>query len=414
MRVIRKFAVVAAIAATCAVAQAQEGLRDRDPVLQGAKKVATDLQSATAHYGPWYLLSRFQLSDLGYGQSYYTPTGDQSSGFSIGATAPQRLYFVPSRRVVLSAEAVPQYVWVDKGDASQFGYTTRGDAQFIFNHVYLDLFGTRSNELRPQTGEINRVVTVKERQAGVSGELKYSSRTSALFTAAYRDGRYPPDRLQPAGVRDALFTLDRTEHNYRLSVLHKTFPITSVILAGEQSEYAFVRASSRDAKRQYFGAGIVADTGEGTLHLEAGPGRLTFKQPGQKEFSGILVNASASRRLGERWRIGAALHRDLDFSIYRNNNYYILDRVGVSADWAVTRRLSMHFISDYGRDMYDVRFGTEPLRRDTISWNAIGWDYGVRRIRGGFDVGYYQRTTNVLDAEETDGIRMVVHLSFTP
>src|SRR5205807_68608 len=161
-----------------------------------------------------------------------------------------------------SAEAVPQYAWVDQGGGkSQFGYTTRGDAELIFNHVFLDFFGNRSDELRPLTGEINRVATVKERQIGVSGELKYSSRTSALFHADYRDNRYPTDRLQPSDLEFQLPILDRTEHNYRVSVLHKTFPLTSIILAAEQSNYAFTNSPTRDAKRTYEAVGLVADTG---------------------------------------------------------------------------------------------------------------------------------------------------------
>lgn len=417
MRGLLKLAAVAGILAISLAAQAQqEGLRDRDPVLEGAKRIASDLQSATFHYGPWYLLSRFNLTDLGWGQQYYLGTGKTSGGgITLAATAPQRLYFVPHRRIVFAGEVTPQYGWIQQnGTHNQFGYSTRGDAEFIFNHLFLDFYGGQANELRPQPGEINRIVTVKERTAGASGEIKYSSRTSALLTARYRDARYPFNRLQPADVRDLLAGLDRTEHSYRASLLHKTFPLTSIILAAEESDYAFTRAASRDARRHYAGAGIVADSGDGVFRIEAGPGRLTFKTPGQKEFKGMLANFSASHRLGERWRIGATGQRDLDFSIYPNNNYYIVDRIGAAADWAATRRLRLRFVSEFGRDLYDVRVGLLPLRRDRLAWNAIGWEYTLRRFRGGFDVGYYERTSNVPNVDETSGIRLVAHLSFTP
>ena len=417
MRAIFKVAAVAAILATTPVLQAQqEGLRDRDPVLEGAKKVASDLQAASIHYGPWYLLSRVTLSDIGYGQQYFTPTGEKSGGLTVAATAPQRLYFVPSRRVVFAGEFKPQYAWVQQSGAhNQYGYSTRGDAEFLFNHVFLDLYANQANELRPMPGEINRIVTVKENTVGVSGELKYSSRTSALFSAQYGDEKYPLNRLQPAELRTILpLLMDRTEHNYRFSAVHKTFPVTSIILAAEQSDYAFAHSPARDSRREYFGVGAVLDNGTTVLRAEAGPAKLTFKQAGQKEFSGLLANASASHRLGDRWRLRAGAARDLDFSLYQNNTYYILDRVSLNADYAATRRLSLRFTSEYGRDLYDVRVGLQPLRRDQISWNAIGWDYALRRVRGGFDVGYYQRTSNVSDAEDVNGIRMVVHLSFTP
>src|SRR5207244_535075 len=127
--------VAAVIAVVSLAAQGQEGLRDRDPVLQGAKKIASDLQAATFHYESFYFLSHFELADLGYGSQYSTPTGRSKNGFSIGASAPQRLYYVPSRRIVFSGEVVPQYAWVhESGSHNQFGYSTRADAQFILNH----------------------------------------------------------------------------------------------------------------------------------------------------------------------------------------------------------------------------------------------------------------------------------------
>ena len=417
MRAILKAVAVAAILAVSPVMLAQqEGLRDRDPVLEGAKKVASDLQAATIHYGPWYLLSRVTISDLGYGQQYFTPTGASSGGLTIAASAPQRLYLVPSRRVVFSGEVNPQYAWIQQNGAkNQFGYSTRGDAEFILNHVFLDLYGSQANELRPMPGEINRIVTVKERNAGLSTELKYSSRTSALFTALYRDEKYPLNRLQPAELRAILpLLMDRTEHNYRLSAIHKTFPVTSIIVAAEQSDYAFAHTPSRDSRREYVGAGAVLDNGTTILRVEAGPGKLTFKQAGPKEFKGLLANAALNHRVGERWRIGVNAARDLDFSLYQNNNYYIVDRLSGAVDYAATRRLSLRFTSEYGRDLYDMRIGAQPLRRDQIAWNAIGWTYALRRVRGGFDVGYYHRNSNVPDVDEVDGIRMVVHLSFTP
>jgi len=50
------------------------------------------------HHGPFYLLSTFQLSDIGYDSSFYVPTADRQSGFRFGVQAPTRLYIVPSKK----------------------------------------------------------------------------------------------------------------------------------------------------------------------------------------------------------------------------------------------------------------------------------------------------------------------------
>jgi Putative beta-barrel porin 2 len=414
-----KFAVAAAIAAVGLTAQAQEGLRDRDPVLQAAKKIAGDLQAASFHNGDFYLLSHFELSDLGYGAQYFSPTGTTSSGFSIAASAPQRFYFVPTRRVVLSIDVVPQIAWIyENGTHTQSGYRFRGDAQFIFNHLYLDFYGLTTDELRPHTGELNRVLTIREHETGVSGEFKYTSRTSALFSARYRRANYPTNRLQPTAFELAIPQLDRDENNYRVSALHKTLPLTSITLAAEHSDYTFKNSPIRDSTRDYAAAGFILDNGKTVLHAEAGPGRLNFKQVGERDFKGVLGNAGVSHRAGDRWRVGANATRDLDFSIYPGNNYYISERYDITIDYAVTRRLTLNAISDLSHDRYDSRSPLLPilfpLRRDRTTWNAVGWNYGLRRMSGGFDIGYYKRTSTTPDVDQTHGIRFVIHLSFTP
>src|SRR5205823_6406515 len=131
-----------------------------------------------------------------------------------------------------SIDAVPQMALIyENGSHTQTGYRFRGDAQLIFNHLYLDFYVLTADELRPHTGELNRVLTIKEGETGVSGELKYTSRTSALFAARYRRANYPTNRLQPTVFESAIPQLDRDENNYRVSILHKTFPLTSITLA---------------------------------------------------------------------------------------------------------------------------------------------------------------------------------------
>ena len=88
------FAITIGIS-VAASAQQTQTLRDRDPDLSAAKKVAADLQQANFHNGPWYLLSRFRIADAGYSEGAYVPTGDSEGGLSLKVEAPQRLYFVP-------------------------------------------------------------------------------------------------------------------------------------------------------------------------------------------------------------------------------------------------------------------------------------------------------------------------------
>lgn len=400
---------------TCAFTiSAQEGLRDRDPTFSASKQIATDLNQASAHSGPFYLLSRFQISDLGYSDEMYLPVVAASKGLTFAVSAPHRLYFVQSRKAVYSIQATPSYAWIKTPDrGNQFGWTARADAQYLLNHVYLDLYGEAFNDLRASSAEVDRIVTQRNRDFGAKGEFKYSSRTSLLFTAEHRTTRFPLDRFQPVEVVDFLPLLDRNENNYRVSLLHKTFPVTSLLLAAERSNYTFPSFSVRDARRTYTGAGFIWDHGRERWHLEAGPTKLNFSTVGVKDYSGITGNTDATFRTGERTLFNLAASRDLDFSVITQNGYYLFDRAQASWDYIATRHLTLRLISEVGRDSYQVA-ENGIFRRDQYSFNGVGWDYAVRHAQGGFDVGYFRRTSNVADGEREHGIRLLAHLSFTP
>src|SRR5256885_2209523 len=107
--------------------QAQTGLRDRDRTFSASQAIASDLRRARFHFGAFYLLSSISLSDIGYETQFFEPTAEQGTGATFGITAPQRLYFVPTRKSVYSIEVTPQYSVFNSGKSRQFGYTTRAD-----------------------------------------------------------------------------------------------------------------------------------------------------------------------------------------------------------------------------------------------------------------------------------------------
>lgn len=399
-------------------ASAQEGLRDRERGFSASQQISSDLRRARLRNGPFYLLSSISLSDIGYESSFFVPTTEQGSGISFGVSAPNKLYYVPSKKSVFSIQATPEFTFfsgASKGQSShQFGYVTRGDAQFLLNHLYLDFYAGRSDALVPYTGEVDRLVTRAQDSAGLNGEIKYSSKTSLAFQAGYRGTKFPDSRYQPVDVPINL--LNRNEQNYRLSFIHKTFPLTSLNLAAERANYAFENSFSKNAHRTFVGAGVSYADGRNTFHFEAGPGKLEFKDPAQKNFSGILGNTEYTRR-GTLWSFSASANRDLEFSLEPANNYYLLDRGTLLLEYAATRRLKLRFSETAGVDEYDVPTFTSSgrfvRRRDHINFVAVGWLYTLHRVTGGFDVGYYKRTSNA-DIGSQDGIRGILHLSFTP
>jgi hypothetical protein len=400
-----------------ALAQSQSGLRDRDRDLEGAKKVVGEIQKANIHSGRFYMFSRIRISDAGFSEDVYLPTGDVRGGVNLRVEAPNRLYFVPHRKVVFSFDATPAYSFLGARRSStsgvssrsgQFDYALRGDAHFLFNHLYLDLYGMRNDQLRAQVADINRLATQREDEAGIGGEMKYSSRTSAFFTARFRNMNFPGGRVQPSDVPVNL--LDRTEKNGRVSLHHKTFPLTTLFVAVEGSKYEFDRATYKDSTRRYYGGGFIRSAGRTTLRVEAGETRLEFDDPAQRDFSGFSADAVLTRATG-RWTTTLGASRDLGFSIMESNNYYISNTAHLSLTYVATRKLTLRAGTAGERDDYDVPVNGI-RRRDTLTFSSIGFMYAFTRLSAGMDVGWFTRESNF--TEDDSGIRWVLHLSFTP
>lgn len=408
-RVVRSVIVLSLFLPIAALAQSGQRLRDRDPDLDSAKRIAAELQQANLHYGPFYLWSRLRISDIGFVDELYLPTADHGGALSLSVEAPQRIYFVPHKKTIFTVEAVPGYSFfgTDTSDG-QFNYSARADAHFLFNHLYLDAYTVLSDQLRAQVSDVNRLATQRDEESGLSGELKYSSRTSALFSARHRESAYPEKRLQPLDVPVNL--LDRTERNGRLSLHHKTFPLTSLFVAGEASDYRFRRATYKDSTRTWVGAGFIRNAGRTGLRVEAGPARLSFSDPSQRDYTGILGQVDLNRG-HSRWNLNLGAERDLGFSIFLNNNYYVATTGRARFDYSATRRLTLRTGTSLERDDYEVPVD-DILRRDTISFSWVGFLYSFRRVRAGVDVGWYERDSNFGDRES--GIRWLLNLSFSP
>lgn len=396
-------------------AEAQE-VRDRNRTLAASQKIADDLRRARIHYGPFYLLSSIQLADIGYEEEYFVPVADTSAGFRWGIAAPNRLYMTPNRKVFFSVSATPEYSRFSGGNKhNQFGYRTRADAQFLLNHLYLDAYATRDNELRADLGELSSLLTRKNKEVGVNGEMKYSSRTSLTYYALTRTESFPLERnkFQPDFPVELL---DRSEHAYRLGLVHKTFPLTSLIIAAEYAHYSFPNAVVKDSRRSYGGAGFLYESGRTTTRFEAGYGRLDFLRPGQRDFGGVVGNLNIQHRITDRWSASGGASREAVFSIFRDNNYYVANRASIGTSYGLTRRLALSGGWTVVQDDYDVatagsKLGTVARRRDKMSFPYIGFIYSSpNHFTGGLDVGYLERTSN-FPINEADGIRIILHLS---
>lgn len=383
--------------------------RDRDPALDGTRRVIADLSYASLRYGSLYLLYRFELADVAVDPGL-VPSREDDLKLSFGASMPNRVYWVPSRKFALSADMTPAYGFAERdGLQGQSGYAARGDMHLMLNRLYLNAYTTKADQFGPLPAELGGIGTAVNTATGVDAEVKYSSRTSVLMTGSRRSSSYPESRLQPGNVTPSLYDVE--EDRARATFLHRTFPRIALSISAEGSNYELPRMEYRTAERRHMAAGATFTGGRKSTRVEAGPARLTFGRPPFRDFNGWIGHAYTDLPIGRRWRLTGRADRDLAFSDYVNNGYFVADEVATDLTYAATRRLSLHLRPTVGRHHYDTPV-RGVLREDDYQSVLAGWTYSLSKVRGGFDVGYYQRDSNVF-SENASGIRLILRLSFT-
>ncbi|HXH39146.1 MAG TPA: hypothetical protein VNN08_11005, partial [Thermoanaerobaculia bacterium] len=172
----------------------------------------------------------------------------------------------------------------------------------------------------------------------------------------------------------------------------------------------------KNSRRTFAGGGFINDNGRTVTRLEAGAGKLDFFRPGQHDFQGALGNLTSTKKFGHSTSGTLGVSRDVDFSLFLFNNYYIADRFSAALAWDASRRLTFTLQGAIGRDLYETpENGPHGFlkRRDQFSFPSIGFTYAFARLRGGLDLGYVNRTSN-FDVNLDHGMRLLFRLSLTP
>jgi hypothetical protein len=184
-----------------------------------------------------------------------------------------------------------------------------------------------------------------------------------------------------------------------------------LFVAAETSDYGFRYATFKDGRRLWYGGGFLYDAGRMTIRGEAGALRLDFDRPGQDDFRGVSGHLEARRTAGRTTYILRG-ERDLGFSIFLSNNYFVSDRASLAVQRDATSRLTLRSSVGYQIDRFDTAVRGS-IRRDTISFTSVGFLYRIRSVQAGVDVGWYERDSTY-EGDTDSGIRYVLNLSFNP
>ena len=388
--------------------------RDRDEELEAKRRIEADLRRAQLQTRRLYLISDFELGDIGIGSDLYLPADEELDSIAISLRAPQKLYYVTNRRMLLSVDAVPGYVlYVDSDRENQLSWLLRGDVHFLFPSFYVDVWGAVSDELVRDTSELTRLVPRDTTQWGVNTEIKPSSRTS--IKASYLVNDIDFDQNDQLFFDDRLDLLERTTSTVMIEGKHHTFPVTSTMIGAVLDDHEFNRVDLRDSDQTYVYVGAQRQVANRSLVARIGYATLDYRDPSVRGYDGLMGDVSLGLDLWNQNRLDVQYRRQLEFSIFQNNTHYLADRLFLEDQHRLTPRLTAHVQAQAGINSYDVPVSTAagPVKReDELFFIGAGPSYEFfDRFTLGFVIGPWERRSNI-PGESADGIRWHVLLSF--
>ena len=388
--------------------------RDRDEELAAKRRIERDLEQAQFRANHLYLISKFELGDIGIGSELYIPADEQLDGVALSFRAPQRLYYIANRRTLFSLDVEPGYVmYIDSDRENQLSWLLRGDVHFLFPSFYVNGFVSVADELLRDNSEFTRLVPRDTTAWGVNTEFKPSSRTQLASSYIVRDIKY--DANEDFFFDRQLELLERTASQFKLEGRHHTFPITHTLLGVMHTDYDFDKTPTRNASQIYYYVGADREIGDHRFVARVGYSELDYRDSEGQDYSGFLGDAALDMNLSSRNDLAITYRRDLQFSVFANNNHYLADRLFLNDVHKLTDRLSAHLQAQAGLNSYEVPIATPsgPLKReDELYYIGAGPSYQFfDRVTLGFVVGPWERRSNI-PGQSDDGIRWQILLSF--
>jgi hypothetical protein len=357
--------------------------------------------------GPFMIYPTLQFSlshdDNIYG-SYGTPPPISDY---VATVLPQMTVYLPFRNwLILSLLESPQYAYFAETKSERAFNNSYFPAlrMLLFNRLVLSAgYQKQRMKYRPLT-EVER--RIFQEIKGYSGSIFIeTARDTALgFSVSKNQIGYGDVTLAGEEIPVSR-TLNREEKNWRVEFYYTVFQDTFFFANMGYTDYKFVflEGSFRDSFSYQAYGGIrfpLLGRARGTLSL--GYKKFYPKNKSLEGYSGLVGNTSLDFRLG-RFGFRIQYVRDVPFSYYTSNIFYLDNRYGAGLSFYLNRSIRLDYDFSSGRGVYPDAMllplpdGTyEEIKRiDIDTSHSAGLVFRIIQNTGiGITVNYYKRTAN--------------------
>jgi len=311
-------------------------------------------RKAPWHFGPLKIQPALVLSNAGIDSNIYYSPSEPIKDYTLTAGPAATVYLPIYRRFVLSAYGSPQYVHYFKTARERtWNYYANGLAALNLRRVFMS-FDYRYSDARERWNtEIDIRPRRKENGLGGSFLVQTSHRTS--LAVSYREVKYDYENID-LDVFNVRERLNRKERYADLLAYYEATSRTKLFLDFEYGKYVFDFADTallKDSRsRAAYGGLEFSPTGRIRGRVRFGYKYFDITNPELKDYRGFVGDSLVSVRLAKPFVVRASYTRDVTFSLWYNNAYYLGSTPGAGASLYLLKFVRVDYDYSFGRNRY--------------------------------------------------------------
>jgi len=360
------------------------------------------VSSAKWKFGPLRIDPVFYLRDAGYDTNlYYGSRGDPVKDYTVTLGPGFSVYLPLKKKVILQIIESPQYVYCHETKKER-AWNNYLDArvQFALNKVFLSIGGKLTSARQRWGTEVD--IRPRRREETYDGALLWQATRKTSFFIQGSRTLYDYENLEfdVFNLRDRL---NRREDRLSFRSYYQLSPRARLFIEGAYGSFTFRNevARTKDSRSYDFSGGLEF----APLGVVRGQVRLGYKifEPLERtrtRFRGLAGDSWLSVRLLRFLTVRTSYSRNVQFSVWYDNAYYVESRTGGGASLYLFKTIRLDYDYGAGRNRYPesqvLTPGTQVKRRDNYSVNSVGLYFRLKKNIGvGLIASRWNRDSNL-------------------
>jgi hypothetical protein len=358
------------------------------------------VKAAIWKFGPLRIDPVFHLSDAGYDSNlYYGYAGNPVKDYTMTAGPGFSVYLPLKKKIIFQVDESPQYVYYFETKKERtWNNFFMARVHFALNRVFVSIGRGMSDAKQRWNTEIDIRPRLKQASWDASVLWQATKKTSFLVQAGWRKFNYENLDYGTFNIRD------RLNHEERQISFRPYFQLTyraKFFLEARYAKYDFMQVSSFKNSRSYglYGGFDFSPLGVVRGRINVGYKVFDSRDAAGEDYKGFVGDSQVSIRLVKFLAVRASYARDIQFSLWYNNTYYLENRVGCGTSLYLIKNIRLDLDYSLGKNRYPEThiYGGESSikRRDDYTVHSVGLYYRLKENIGlGAVASRWQRASN--------------------